>query len=298
MTTQDSTTLLIGNFDGIHLGHQSLINFAKEIATNSNTELRLVTFCPHPREVILKKPIDLILPYNEKVEILKNHFIDKVVEIKFTEEISKMSPENFIETYLEKNKPSNIVVGKNFRFGSKASGNVETLKIFKDSKFNVHAIDIEESEGKKISSTLIKDSLRNGKIQEANHLLGRNYYIKGVVIQGEKRGREIGFPTTNLETNWSFLPKVGVYVTNIFVEGVKYSGITNIGFRPTFGKKDLLIESHLFDFNEFIYGANIKIEFIQRIRSEKKFDSVDELIENIKKDVQFAKKVFAKEKII
>ena len=298
MTMQNSSTLLIGNFDGVHLGHQSLINFAKKIASSSNTDLSLVTFCPHPREIILKKSIDLIIPYSEKIEILKASFIDNVVEIKFTDEISKMNPDDFIQTYLEKSNPLNIVVGKNFRFGSKASGDLDTLRNYKNSKFNVHAIDIEEISGKRISSTFIKNLLSEGKIKDANSFLGRNYYIKGEVVEGEKRGREIGFPTTNLKTNWNFLPKEGVYVTHIYVKGVKYEGITNIGYRPTFGKKDLLIESHLFDFDEFIYGANIKIEFIERIRSEKKFDSVEELIENIKKDVEFAKKLFTKDEII
>ena len=209
-----------------------------------------------------------------------------------------MNPDDFIQTYLEKSNPLNIVVGKNFRFGSKASGDIDTLRNYKNSKFNVHAIDIEEISGKRISSTFIKNLLREGKIKDANSFLGRNYYIKGEVVEGEKRGREIGFPTTNLKTNWNFLPKEGVYVTHIYVKGVKHEGITNIGHRPTFGKKDLLIESHLFDFDEFIYGADIKIEFIERIRSEKKFDSVEELIENIKKDVEFAKKLFTKDEVI
>ena len=218
MTIQNSSTLLIGNFDGVHLGHQSLINFAKKIASSSDTELSLVTFCPHPREIILKKSIDLIIPYSEKIEILKASFIDNVVEIKFTDEISNMNPDDFIQTYLEKSNPLNIVVGKNFRFGSKASGDIDTLRNYKNSKFNVHAIDIEEISGKRISSTFIKNLLREGKIKDANSFLGRNYYIKGEVVEGEKRGREIGFPTTNLKTNWNFLPKEGVYVTHIYVK--------------------------------------------------------------------------------
>lgn len=288
-------TLLIGNFDGVHLGHQSLIEFAKKIARESDTELSILTFKPHPREVILNKKVDLILPYFEKIKMLKSFSVNSIDEIGFNKEISKMSPNDFISKFLEASGAVNIIVGKDFKFGIHASGNVDTLVSYKKSLFKVHAIEIEHIVDKRISSSLIKEFLSQGCICEVNRFLGRNYYIKGEVVEGEKRGRQIGFPTTNLKTEWNLLPKEGVYVTYIFVNGKRYDGITNIGYRPTFGKKDLLIESHLFDFNEFIYGLEIKIEFIKRIRSEKKFDSVEELIENIKKDVLFAKKRFSEE---
>ncbi|MBT3475768.1 bifunctional riboflavin kinase/FAD synthetase [bacterium] len=288
-------TLLIGNFDGVHLGHQSLIEFAKKIARESDTELSILTFKPHPREVILNKKVDLILPYFEKIKMLKSFSVNSIDEIGFNKEISKMSPNDFISKFLEASGAVNIIVGKDFKFGIHASGNVDTLVSYKKSLFKVHAIEIEHIVDKRISSSLIKEFLSQGCICEVNRFLGRNYYIKGEVVEGEKRGRQIGFPTTNLKTEWNLLPKEGVYVTYIFVNGKRYDGITNIGYRPTFGKKDLLIESHLFDFNEFIYGLEIKIEFLKRIRSEKKFDSVEELIENIKKDVLFAKKRFSEE---
>ena len=288
-------TLLIGNFDGVHLGHQSLIEFAEKIARESDTELSILTFKPHPREVILNKKVDLILPYFEKIKMLKSFSVNSIDEIGFNKEISKMSPNDFISKFLEASGAVNIIVGKDFKFGIHASGNVDTLVSYKKSLFKVHAIEIEHIVDKRISSSLIKEFLSQGCICEVNRFLGRNYYIKGEVVEGEKRGRQIGFPTTNLKTEWNLLPKEGVYVTYIFVNGKRYDGITNIGYRPTFGKKDLLIESHLFDFNEFIYGLEIKIEFLKRIRSEKKFDSVEELIENIKKDVLFAKKRFSEE---
>lgn len=288
-------TLLIGNFDGVHLGHQSLIEFAKKIARESDTELSILTFKPHPREVILNTKVDLILPYFEKIKVLKSFSVNSIDEIGFNKEISKMSPNDFISKFLEASGAVNIIVGKDFKFGIQASGNVQTLVSYKKSLFKVYAIEIEHIVNKRISSSLIKEFLSQGCICEVNKFLGRNYYIKGEVVEGEKRGRQIGFPTTNLKTEWNLLPKEGVYVTYIFVNGKRYDGITNIGYRPTFGKKDLLIESHLFDFNEFIYGLEIKIEFIKRIRSEKKFDSVEELIENIKKDVEFAKKIFGEE---
>ena len=206
-----------------------------------------------------------------------------------------MKPEDFIGEFLEKSNPKNIIVGKDFRFGINASGNIDTLKSYKNCIYDVHSIDIESIKNQKISSTAIKDFLKLGLIKDANKYLGRKYYIKGMVVEGDKRGRQIGFPTTNLKTDWNFLPMNGVYVTNITHDNQVYDGITNIGYRPTFEKKELLIESNIFDFNESIYGENIKIDFIERIRSEKKFDSVEELIENIKKDVSYAKEVFKKE---
>ncbi len=295
MLSDKPKTLLIGNFDGVHLGHQALISFAKKVSIQSDTELLIVTFNPHPREIILNKKIDLILPYSEKINLLKNFSVDNIKEINFDKTISKMKPEDFIGEFLEKSNPKNIIVGKDFRFGINASGNIDTLKSYKNSIYDVHSIDIESIKNQKISSTAIKDFLKLGLIKDANKYLGRKYYIKGMVVEGDKRGRQIGFPTTNLKTDWNFLPMNGVYVTNITHDNQVYDGITNIGYRPTFEKKELLIESNIFDFNESIYGENIKIDFIERIRSEKKFDSVEELIENIKKDVSYAKEVFKKE---
>lgn len=295
MLSDKPKTLLIGNFDGVHLGHQALISFAKKVSIQSDTELLIVTFNPHPREIILNKKIDLILPYSEKINLLKNFSVDNIKEINFDKTISKMKPEDFIGEFLEKSNPKNIIVGKDFRFGINASGNIDTLKSYKNSIYDVHSIDIESIKNQKISSTAIKDFLKLGLIKDANKYLGRKYYIKGMVVEGDKRGRQIGFPTTNLKTDWNFLPMNGVYVTNITHDNKVYDGITNIGYRPTFEKKELLIESNIFDFNESIYGENIKIDFIERIRSEKKFDSVEELIENIKKDVSYAKEVFKKE---
>lgn len=295
MLSDKPKTLLIGNFDGVHLGHQALISFAKKVSIQSDTELLIVTFNPHPREIILNKKIDLILPYSEKINLLKNFSVDNIKEINFDKTISKMKPEDFIGEFLEKSNPKNIIVGKDFRFGINASGNIDTLKSYKNCIYDVHSIDIESIKNQKISSTAIKDFLKLGLIKDANKYLGRKYYIKGMVVEGDKRGRQIGFPTTNLKTDWNFLPMNGVYVTNITHDNQVYDGITNIGYRPTFEKKELLIESNIFDFNESIYGENIKIDFIERIRSEKKFDSVEELIENIKKDVSYAKEVFKKE---
>lgn len=288
-----SKVVLIGNFDGIHLGHQKLISKAKKIAEQKKQKLVLITFNPHPREIINNIQMDLILPYKEKKLLLKNYGIDKIDEIKFTNKLSKLSAEEFAKEYIYKaHNPSDIVIGKNFKFGHKARGDAKLLKDSLSKKVKVHSIDIKRLDSLVISSSEIKKLISKGNIDKANKLLGRNYHISGKVIHGEKRGRLIGFPTTNLSTEWNFLPKKGVYVSKVVISDKSYQSITNIGVRPTFNANSLQIESHIFDFNKNVYGKKIKIYFLARIRSEKKFETVEKLIENITKDVNFGRKYF------
>ncbi len=288
-----SKVVLIGNFDGIHLGHQKLISKAKKIAEQKKQKLVLITFNPHPREIINNTEMDLILPYKEKKLLLKNYGIDKINEIKFTNKLSKLSAEEFAKEYIYKaHNPSDIVIGKNFKFGHKARGDAKLLKDLLSKKVKVHSIDIKRLDSLVISSSEIKKLISKGSIEKVNKLLGRNYHISGKVIHGEKRGRLIGFPTTNLSTEWNFLPKKGVYVSKVVISDKSYQSITNIGVRPTFNANSLQIESHIFDFNKNVYGKKIKIYFLARIRNEKKFETVEKLIENITKDVNFGRKYF------
>lgn len=288
-----SKVVLIGNFDGIHLGHQKLISKAKKIAEQKKQKLVLITFNPHPREIINNTEMDLILPYKEKKSLLKNYGIDMINEIKFTNKLSKLSAEEFAKEYIYKaHNPSDIVIGKNFKFGHKARGDAKLLKDSLSKKVKVHSIDIKRLDSLVISSSEIKKLISKGSIEKVNKLLGRNYHISGKVIHGEKRGRLIGFPTTNLSTEWNFLPKKGVYVSKVVISDKSYQSITNIGVRPTFNANSLQIESHIFDFNKNVYGKKIKIYFLARIRNEKKFETVEKLIENITKDVNFGRKYF------
>ena len=288
-----SKVVLIGNFDGIHLGHQKLISKAKKIAEQKKQKLVLITFNPHPREIINNSEMDLILPYKEKKLLLKSYGIDKIDEIKFTNKLSKLSAEEFAKEYIYKvHNPSDIVIGKNFKFGHKARGDAKLLKDSLSKKVKVHSVDIKRLDSLVISSSEIKKLISKGSIEKVNKLLGRNYHISGKVIHGEKRGRLIGFPTTNLSTEWNFLPKNGVYVSKVVISDKSYQSITNIGVRPTFNANSLQIESHIFDFNKNVYGKKIKIYFLARIRNEKKFETVEKLIENITKDVNFGRKYF------
>ena len=235
----------------------------------------------------------MILPYKEKKLLLKNYGIDKIDEIKFTNKLSKLSAEEFAKEYIYKvHNPSDIVIGKNFKFGHKARGDAKLLKDSLSKKVKVHSVDIKRLDSLVISSSEIKKLISKGSIEKVNKLLGRNYHISGKVIHGEKRGRLIGFPTTNLSTEWNFLPKNGVYVSKVVISDKSYQSITNIGVRPTFNANSLQIESHIFDFNKNVYGKKIKIYFLARIRNEKKFETVEKLIENITKDVNFGRKYF------
>ena len=288
-----SKVVLIGNFDGIHLGHQKLISKAKRIAQQKKQKLVLITFNPHPREIINNIEMDLILTYKEKKLLLKNYGIDKIDEIKFTNKLSKLSAEEFAKEYIYKaHNPSDIVIGKNFKFGHKARGDAKLLKDSLSKKVKVHSIDIKRLDSHIIIRSKNQNYRSKGSIEKVNKLLGRNYHISGKVIHGEKRGRLIGFPTTNLSTEWNFLPKKGVYVSKVVISDKSYQSITNIGVRPTFNANSLQIESHIFDFNKNVYGKKIKIYFLARIRSEKKFETVEKLIENITKDVNFGRKYF------
>jgi len=285
--------VLIGNFDGLHIGHQKLISKAKKIAYEKNAKVVGVTFNPHPREVLLNEKIDLILPYSEKKKLMFEYGVDIVDEIKFDKDISEFSPEKFImDKIINLHNPSDIIVGNNFRFGAKAKGNPDFLKSFLNDKVAIHNEDIIEKDDESVSSSLIKNYLKSGDVEKVNLLIGRKYHLFGTVVKGEQRGREIGYPTTNLKTSWNYLPKGGVYVTRVKIKNEYHESITNIGVRPTFGKSSLQIESHIFNFNEDVYGEEIIIDFLKRIRDEKKFETIEKLIENISQDVKYAKNFF------
>lgn len=294
----EKNIVLIGNFDGVHVGHQSLIALAQKLLKSEGGNIVVITFKPHPREVILNKKIDLIVPYDEKRRLLNLYGVDIVDEIEFNDSMLKMSSLQFANDFIiNKYKPSHIIIGENFRFGHQASGNSKFLEKISNNRYEVHSLNIQKVGSSPVSSTYIKQLLIQGDVNKVKDFLGRNYSLNGIVVKGEQRGREIGFPTTNLETGWRFFPKPGVYVSFVEIDNKKHQSITNIGFRPTFGSFNLQIESHIFNFNEQVYGKNITIEFLTRIRDEKKFETVEKLIENIEMDVTFAEKYFKDLKI-
>ena len=288
-----STSAAIGNFDGVHLGHKEIIKLINEIAVQKSTRSCLLTFDPHPQKVLAGKDVSLIVPVKEKLALLDQAGVDCAISLKFTKELSQLSPEEFVQNVLIKTlNIKDIVVGPDFMFGNNRSGNAGLLKeMGRKYGFDTHVINPKKLGSEVISSSIIRQKIKDGNILNLNRLLGYTYYLKGIIVEGEKRGREIGFPTTNVNTPWELLPKPGVYATVSTLKGSRYKSITNIGFRPTFGENRLLIETHLFDFSESVYGEEIRVEFFQRLRDEKKFESVDALISQIRLDVEEVKNI-------
>ncbi|MEM6782060.1 MAG: riboflavin biosynthesis protein RibF, partial [Pseudomonadota bacterium] len=260
--------LVIGNFDAVHRGHQQLLKQAKEIADEYNKPLGLLTFEPHPRRLF--RPDDRpfrITPPSIKQRRLKEHDIDILYSMEFNWDFASQSPEAFIENVLKNGiKPDHIVVGYDFCFGQLRKGTPQTLQ---DSGYNVTIIEkIEDENDEVISSSRIRQLLRAGEIDEANALLGWNWEIESEVIHGDKRGRELGYPTANMLFGETVHPAYGVYATRVMIEGEDEwrMAATNIGIRPMFESKTGLVETFIFDFDGDLYGRTVRVQPIQRLR--------------------------------
>ena len=285
--------LAIGNFDGIHLGHQQVINEAKKKAMQNKLPFGVMTFEPVP-VMFFNKQIKnhRINSLRQKIEQFRNLKIDFLIIIKFNKKFSRLSAEEFIEKIIfKKTKCKYLYVSKNFKFGFKRKGNIKTLKQF-EKKFNYKNLITKPYKKKSriISSTLIRKNIAKGKILEANKLLNRNWAVSGEVIKGQKRGRKIGFPTCNLKIGNYIIPKLGVYAVKVKSRDFNKNGIANIGFRPTFRGKKLLLETNIFGINKNLYNKVITVNFKKFIRPEKKFRDLKHLKKQIKLDIKQAKK--------
>ena len=288
-----NSAIAIGNFDGFHLGHQKVINQGKKIAKKNNLKFGLLVFQPLPVMFFNKKLKNYrIDSLNQKILSSIKYGLDFLIIKKFDKKFSNISSENFIKKIIfEKLKTKLIFISKNFRFGKNRIGDVRLLKkrevLF---KYKTKTIVPFNKKNLIISSTLIRNKIKNGKIEYANTLLGRPWAIEGVVQRGDKRGRTIGFPTCNVDLKNYVIPKLGVYLAEILINNkVKKTGIVNIGYRPTFGKKRLILEAHIFNFNKNLYDKRIIIMLIKFIRGEKKFKNIIELKKQIKKDIKNTK---------
>lgn len=290
-----STVAAIGNFDGVHKGHKSILRILNEKKDFEDSKSCIITFDPHPQKVLGKKEISLILPLKERFNLLGNEGIDCIACFNFTKTLSDLDAQDFVKEILIKTlRIKDIIVGPDFMFGKNRSGNSKLLtEMGEKFGFKTTIVDQENVDGEVVSSSLIRQYINNGQIGRATDLLGYRYYIKGMIIEGEKRGRQLGFPTINLDTNWELLPKLGVYATYTNIEGKKYQSITNVGYRPTFDENKLLIETHIFDFSEDVYNKTAKVEFVERLRDEKKFSSVESLIDQIKIDIENVKVILS-----
>jgi len=294
---EQNCTLIIGNFDAVHKGHQHILNEAKTIGKLHNAnKTALLTFEPHPTLVVRKSDENIrILPLSEKIRHLQNAGVEILFLQRFSRNFANLSAAEFFkEVLVDKLKVKHLVVGQNFRFGINKEGNTQTLKdLGKQYGIGVTILDLLGTSNNNYSSSQIRDYLKKGEIESVNRVLGYNYYITGRVIKGESRGKSIGFPTANIALKSILPPLPGVYLVKVYIDaGSKtYYGVANIGGAPTFAKTTSLLEVHIFDFNEQIYGKKVKVELLKYIRAQQKFNNINELILQIQKDVKFAKKI-------
>ena len=287
--------ILIGNFDGVHLGHQKLFDSAKKYKKKENLKIGVVTFDPIPKMFFNKKLKNYrISNLNQKLSIFKKFKVDFVINKKFDKKFSKIKCNKFIsEIIYKKLNPKIIFVSNNFRFGNKREGDVKLLK-FLEKKYNYKIINPPtlKKKNKTISSTLIRKLLTDGKLNLANNYLNRNWSIEGVVKKGRNMGKKIGFPTCNIDIGNYVIAKPGVYAVkvNILNSNKILKGIANLGYRPTFNQKKILLEVNIFNFSRNLYNKKLTVEFIKFIRSEKKFKGIDQLKKQIKLDLKSAKR--------
>lgn len=283
------TVCAIGFFDGVHLGHQAVIDKAVSYAKKHDLQSAVITFFPHPKVVLShgKEEVKYITPPNEKEQVIKDLGVDRLYTITFNKELSKLLPEEFIDHFIIGLNMKHLVAGFDFTYGYKGQGNMKNIADYTKNLFTYTVVEKISQNAQKISSTQIRKFIQSGHIVDVNELLGRPLQTFGEVISGEKRGRTIGFPTANIKTNQkALLPKPGVYAVEATVKGKTYFAMANLGYRPTFEKRqqELLLEVHIFDFNQDIYGETIKIHWHKFIRDEQKFKSATQLIDQLKQD--------------
>ncbi|MFW5841714.1 MAG: bifunctional riboflavin kinase/FAD synthetase [Bacillota bacterium] len=276
-----NTVAAIGFFDGVHKAHQTLIKTMLTIAEQHHKEKAIITFDVHPKSVLFELDYNYITPLKKKLEIFETFGVDKVYLIEFTKDKARLEPDEFIDNYLT--GLDELVCGFDFKFGTRGSGNVGTIKAHP----SIKAVIVDELtyDGYKIGSTHIRDLIMSGQVHHIKETMGRHYSITGEVIHGANQGRGIGYPTANIDTGDYLIPKKGVYASFTKVKGVWHPSMSSIGHNPTLNcQTNISVESYIFDFDEQIYGEVIEILFIERLRDEQKFSSVDALVAQIDED--------------
>lgn len=299
-----STVVTIGTFDGVHLGHRALVNYLVQRKETFGGKSVLITFEPHPRLVLdeTNHNFQILTSLSEKTKILQLLNLDVMVVIPFTTEFSKMTGPEFIESVLiKKLQPAEVVVGYDHAFGHNRSGTIETLKQYQQrGVFNLEVFEPFSLDGETVKSTPIRKNLERGDVEAANKLLGREYEVSGLVVKGAGRGHRLSFPTANLrpENRHKMLPGDGIFAARVMAGGEWYPAAVSIGIRPTFSENERTVEAFLLDFDRDIYGENITIQFVKRLRDEIRFDTEDALIEQMNKDVEKTRKYFEQFEIL
>ncbi|MEA1959528.1 MAG: bifunctional riboflavin kinase/FAD synthetase [Chloroflexota bacterium] len=293
------TALTIGVFDGVHLGHQLLINKVKEKAAADNLESGVVTFLHHPRLVLGRQSqITFITSIEERIQMLKALGLDHVIALSFTTNLSHLGARDFITSISRHLKLRELVIGPDFALGKEREGNAEALRSLGDDLgFQVEVVPPLLYQGEIVSSTAIRGALARGEISKMNKFLGRRFTLNGQVEHGDSRGKTLGYPTANLiPVEDQALPADGVYAAYAVLDDASYNAVLNIGVRPTFRGEHRLIEVHLLNFDGDIYGQELKIELVDRLRDEMKFPGPDELKAQLIKDVDLAKVLLERSK--
>lgn len=301
---QRPAVLALGFFDGVHKGHREVICKAKAIADRNKLESAVMTFYPHPREVLSTQKqnnkLEYITPLEEKIELIAALGVERLYVVRFSLEFSTLTPQQFVDDYLIALNIKHVVAGFDYTYGHLGKGTMETLPFHSRGYFEQTTIPKVEKGKEKVSSTRIREAILAGKVSSLPELLRRFYFVKGIVVHGEKRGRTIGYPTANVEVTRPFIiPKLGVYAVTIEIEEKTYKGVCNIGVKPTFNDNEIkpVIEVHIFDFQQSIYDEEVKVTFYEYIREEKKFASLRDLVNQLDKDSEKAKSLFNEENI-
>ena len=294
---QSPTVATIGFFDGVHLGHRFLIQQVKVAATQTGWQSSIITFPVHPRQVIQSEfQPQLLSSPEEKIELLASTGVNNCILLPFTQELSKLTAYEFMQLLYEKYKVRMLVIGYDHRFGHNRAETFEDYcRYGRELGIHIMQASAYTQEQDKVSSSAIRRALQTGEIRTATKFLGYHYYLEGTVVDGYKVGRKIGFPTANLRVDFpnKLIPSIGVYAVYVYVNGEKHKGMLNIGYRPTINNgTDLSIEVHILDFQGDIYHQKMRIEFIDFLRSEEKFNSVDELVLQMQKDKEDTIRVF------
>jgi riboflavin kinase/FMN adenylyltransferase len=289
--------LALGNFDGLHRGHLKIIERVRRGAAEHGGTPMAMTFDPHPPRVVRPdKAPPLLMTKTQRLEALHRAGIACVAVVRFTHELSEWDPETFVRTVLaDWLRVSEVWVGANFLFGHGRSGNFSLLRTLGQRHgFRADKIDPVRYKDFVVSSTRIRRLVAEARMDEAGALLGHPYYVDGTIVEGQKRGKTIGFPTANMVTDNELIPPHGVYATTMTIDGVVHAGLTNIGVRPTFNETDTTIETHLLRYSGDLYGRHVRLSFVQRLRDERRFDSVDALRAQIEADERRANHLFSR----
>lgn len=298
----------IGNFDGIHLGHQAIISQLKEIAGKYDLPTVIITFEPQPQEYFSPEHAPARLTrLREKIEEMERLSVDRLICLRFDSELASLSPRDFVKRLLiEGLDICHLVVGDDFRFGKDRQGNYATLEKMADEfGYQLEHTNTCSFAGERISSTRIRQALANDDLNLARELLGRDYAISGRVVHGDKRGKSLGFPTANMELHRLHSPVAGVYVTRVHIMRCRqgadetiHPAVTSVGTRPMFDGEGMRLETHILDFNESLYAKHIRVVFLKKLRAEDNFSNVDDLIKAIATDIENARQYFAKNRLL